>query len=103
MKLINLEQRSAVNQNNISVILTCQINSEDKSFVFVLGYFKKGNRFARAVLWRVRKPIGNVKVNVRTVNIGISIGLYAVFIFLTNNCQHPPPRRMSVQINVQVL
>ena len=75
MKIIKLEQRSAVNQNIMSVIFTCQINSEDKSYVYVLCLFKKGNRFTHTVLWRVRKPINNVKVNVRTVNIGILIRL----------------------------
>ena len=77
MKIIKLEQRSAVNKNIMSVIFTCQINSEDKSCVsvYVLCLFKKGNRFTHTVLWRVRKPINNVKVNVRTVNIGILIRL----------------------------
>ena len=41
--MIKLEQRSAVNQNNMSVIFTCQMNSEDKSFVFMFYvYSKKG-------------------------------------------------------------
>ena len=43
MKIIKLEQRSAVNQNIMLVIFTCQINSEDKSFVFMFYvYSKKG-------------------------------------------------------------
>ena len=42
MKIIKLEQRSAVNQNIMSVILTCQINSEDKSCVYVYVHSKKG-------------------------------------------------------------
>ena len=51
MKLTKLEQRSATNQNIMSVTFICQINSEDKSFcVHVLCLFKKGNRFTHTVL-----------------------------------------------------
>ena len=39
-------------------------------FTFHVDSKTKSNRFARTVLWRVRKPIGSVKVNVRTVKIG---------------------------------
>ena len=38
-----------------------------KFFVHVLWLFKKRKRFARTVLWRVRKPIGNVNFIDRTV------------------------------------
>ena len=73
MKLINLEQRSAVNQNIMSVIFTCQINSEDKSFVFMFYVISQRELFRPCRPLAGRKPIGNVKVNVHTVNIGILI------------------------------
>ena len=50
---------------------------------------QKGNRFARTILWRVRNPIGNAKVNVRTVKHWYLNCVKRDFHFLlTNNCQH---------------
>ena len=75
-----------------------------KFCVYVLWLFKKGNQFAPSRSWRVRKPIDNVKVNVRTVKAWKSKKLKNYFHFLlTNNCHHSPPRKVSTQVKVQVL
>ena len=59
--------------------------------VYIFWVFKKGNRFARTVFWRVPKPIGNVKVNVRTVKHWYFNYVKHDFHFLvTNNCPQPP-------------
>ena len=44
-----------------------------KFCVQVLCQPKTGNGFAQSVLWRIRKPIGSVKVKVWTVILGTLI------------------------------
>ena len=41
MKIILLEQKLAVNQNDKSVIFTCQIHSENKRLVFMFYVYSK--------------------------------------------------------------
>ena len=98
---ISEQKVSCQSKRHFSHFYMANKSREEKFCVYALWLFKQKNRFARTVLWRVRKPIGNVKVNVRTVKHWYFNKVKHDFQFLlTNNCQHSPPRKASAQIKV---